>query len=232
MSKIYLRAGHGGRFSGARGNGLVEKDLALELTLELFKELSNYEVDLKLARDKDVTMGVSESVAEANIWGADLYYSRHHNAFSSSSPRGFDTHIHPQAFAKTKEIQRAIHPIIAAVWVQAGSRDRGFRTNNFYELRETDMSAIIIENGFLTNPEDAALLKNKAFKQRLVQAETEALVDYFNLKRIPQEAKGTLKRVFVNGEQVGAYRTNKYLTKFIASLIESNQYDIEIKEIK
>ena len=233
MTKIYLRAGHGGRFPGTSGHGLVEKDLTLEDTLALFEILSGYEVDLKLARDKDVTMRIAESVAEANEWGADLYYSKHHNGFRLASARGFDTHIHPRAQERTREIQRVIHPIIARVWTDAGSRDRGFKTNDFYELRETRMPAIIIENGFLTNPDDAALLKNTAFRRRLVEAEARALVGFFNLKKKPVPAPAPdrpvgLYRVIVDGRQLYALQDeNNILRQVKAHLGKAKEIRLE-----
>ena len=229
MTKLYLRAGHGGQYSGARGNGLVEKNLTLEHVLALAKGLADYDVELKLARDRDTTVLIRDSVAEANRWGADLYYSAHNNGFTDSTVNGYESFIYTSPLQGSIAIQRAVHPAQAAIWTASGRRDRGMKRANFYELRETRMPAILVENGFVTNAADAELLKNPKFKQQIVDATIEAFVQYYNLqKKIPE---ASLKRVFVNDTQVGAFRTNEALIRFVIKLIEENRYDITIREV-
>jgi N-acetylmuramoyl-L-alanine amidase len=88
MVKLYLRAGHGGRFPGTSGFGLVEKNETLRHILAVAEQLLAYDVDMKLARTEDVTVPIADSIAEANNWGADLYYSAHHNGFNDNRAYG------------------------------------------------------------------------------------------------------------------------------------------------
>lgn len=230
MIKLYLRAGHGGIYSGAVGNGLVEKNLTLEHILAVTEGLLDYNVELRLARRSDTTVLIRDSVADANLWGADLYYSAHNNGFSDSSVNGYESFIYTSPLQGSIDIQQAVHPAQAAVWTAAGRRNRGMKRANFYELRETRMPAILVENGFVTNPADAALLRDPAFKQRIVDATVQAFVNFYNLQGT---APGpTLKRVFVNNIQVGAFRTNEALIRFVTQLIQENRYDIIIREVK
>lgn len=230
MTKLYLRAGHGGQYSGASGNGLIEKNLTLEHVLAVAKGLAEYDVEIRLARDSDTTFLIRDSVAEANRWGADMYYSAHNNGYSDNTANGYESFIYTSPLQGSIAIQRAIHPIQVAVWTAAGRRDRGMKQANFYELRESRMPAILVENGFLSNAADAALLKDPNFKQRIVDATVQAFVDFYQLQKIVPE--GTLKRVFVNETQVGAYRTNEALIRFVTQLIQENRYDITIREVK
>ncbi len=229
MTKLYLRAGHGGQYSGSSGNGLVEKNLTLEHILALAEGLAEYDVELKLARYIDTTVLIRDSVEEANKWGADLYYSAHNNGHTNNTANGYESFIYTFPSQGSIAIQRAIHPAQAAIWTAEGRRDRGMKQANLYELRETSMPSIIVENGFLSNATDANLLKTPNFKQSIVDATVQTLVDFYKLKK--KAAEGTLKRVFVNENQVGAFNTNEALISFVTELIIENRYDITIQEI-
>jgi N-acetylmuramoyl-L-alanine amidase len=182
MVKLYLRAGHGGTSIGTSGHGLVEKYETLRHILAIANLLSAYDVELKLARTTDATVRIADSIAEANAWGADLYYSGHHNGFGDSAAYGYDSHIYTSPLAESIRVQNVMHPKQAAIWVKWGSRDRGKKRSNFAELRETKMASILIENGFMTNYNDAQLLKNTKFLAELDQATLQGFVELYNLK--------------------------------------------------
>nr|WP_241423332.1 N-acetylmuramoyl-L-alanine amidase [Candidatus Contubernalis alkalaceticus] len=192
--------------------------------------MADYELEINLARDSDRTVLIRDSVAEANRWGADLYYSAHNNGFTDSSANGYESFIFTSPSQESIAIQNAIHLAQAAVWTAEGRRDRGRKRANFYELKETRMPAILVENDFVTNTADARLLKDSNFKQRIVDATVKAFADFYKLKKKVSEA--LLKRVFVNDTQVGAFRTNEALIRFVTQLIEENRYDIIIREVK
>lgn len=182
MIKLYLRAGHGGAHIGTSGHGLIEKHEALRHILAIAKLLAEYDVELKLARTTDVTVQLSASIGEANQWGANLYYSGHHNGFFDSKAHGYESYIFTSPSVESMRVQNVMHPKQAAVWVKWGSRNRGKKRANFAELRETKMASILIENGFMTNHNDARLLKNTNFLQKLDQATVDGFVALYLLK--------------------------------------------------
>src|SRR5690554_3134041 len=94
MTKIYLRAGHGGIYTGTTGNGLIEKTETLKHILTLADQLSFFNVEIKLARSTDATVELASSIREANVWGADLYYSSHINGFSDSGAYGYESYVY------------------------------------------------------------------------------------------------------------------------------------------
>ncbi|PFK03837.1 N-acetylmuramoyl-L-alanine amidase, partial [Bacillus cereus] len=75
MFKLYVDPGHGGTDSGAMGNGLLEKDLTLDIALRIrMLLLNNYEnVDVKMSRETDVFVSLTERTNAANDWQADYY---------------------------------------------------------------------------------------------------------------------------------------------------------------
>src|SRR5690606_23788341 len=100
MPKIFIDPGHGGRDSGAVANGLMEKSITLYIALRmkyiLEDEYTNGQV--KLSREKDVYVGLSERAQMANAWGADYFVSIHVNAGGGT---GFESYVHSSRPSRT-----------------------------------------------------------------------------------------------------------------------------------
>ena len=81
VKKVWIDAGHGGKDSGATGNGLQEKDVVLAVSLAVKKRLEADYVDVQvlLSRSSDVFLELAERTHKANA-GADILVSIHCNA--------------------------------------------------------------------------------------------------------------------------------------------------------
>ena len=73
---------------------------------------------------------------------------------------GFESYVLPGAHASTRTKQAIIHDTMA--YLKQYGCDRGKKTANFYVLKNTDASAVLIECLFIDNKNDAALLKQTA----------------------------------------------------------------------
>lgn len=83
---VVLDAGHGGRDPGNRGNGYYEKDIALNIVLEIGKELEKLpDVEVLYTRKTDVFVTLAGRAAVANEAKADLFISVHSNSHSSQA---------------------------------------------------------------------------------------------------------------------------------------------------
>ncbi len=83
---VVLDAGHGGKDPGNRGNGYFEKDIALNIVLEVGKELEKHpDVKVLYTRKSDVFVTLAERAAIANDAAADLFVSVHANSHSSQA---------------------------------------------------------------------------------------------------------------------------------------------------
>jgi|GEM_PF-3359050 len=191
MPLIVLDPGHGGKDSGATGFGLVEKNLALNiasLVRRLLKE--QFVVDVRMTRETDVFIPLSERANLANQWKADLFISFHHNA---SGGEGFESYIYPSARGtRAEEIQNTLHNTMMAYMKNYGVKDRGKKQANFAVVRETRMPAILLENLFVDNAQDASLLKRQDFLQGLAQSIVKGVASAIQLApRSSQQAKPT-----------------------------------------
>jgi len=191
LVKVFIDPGHGGRDPGGAGNSLVEKNIVLEMALQVAKKLQDYECEVKLSRENDTFFDLGARTQMANDWGADLYFSIHTNAHSNADANGYEDFIHPQAPQRTQQIRDKMHPPMAKVWTDAGRMNRGKKTANFQVLRETRMPAVLVEHGFLTNERDANLLRQQSFKGRVVDSMVTAIASAMELKRKPPVVSGT-----------------------------------------
>lgn len=100
--KVVLDAGHGGKDPGTSGNGLKEKDIALDVTLLIGALLEKRsDVQVVFTRKTDEFIGLKERADIGNKGKADLFVSLHCNGVASSSPRGFETFVF--GIARTKD---------------------------------------------------------------------------------------------------------------------------------
>jgi N-acetylmuramoyl-L-alanine amidase len=194
--KLYLDAGHGGKDGGASGNGLIEKNLNLEICLRIESYLESYSnVEVMTTRDTDVYLSLDERTDKANKWGADAFLSVHINANTSPSPRGFDSYIYPNADSATRAFQNVMHQEIHRQISRFGIPDKGKKTANFHVLRESQMKAILTENGFISNSTDAALLKRSDFLEFLALGHVIGLEKFFGLKKARPPSENGLYQV-------------------------------------
>ncbi|PWV95177.1 N-acetylmuramoyl-L-alanine amidase [Paenibacillus cellulosilyticus] len=181
---VVLDAGHGGTDSGAQGFGIVEKDRALSIALKVRDRLlSKYVVQVKMTRDTDIFIPLKERAEMANNWKADYFVSLHHNA---SGGRGFESYVYNGTRAQESgKKQDVVHAAIMAYLSTVGVNDRGKKEANFAVIRETKMPAILIENLFVDQADDAALLNNAAVVDKLCDAIALGIGQALQLAAVP-----------------------------------------------
>ena len=158
MTKVFLDAGHGGKDPGALGNGLREKDINLSVALKIGNILKNHGVNVGYSRTTDVFVELQDRATMANNFGADVFVSIHCNAFHDSSAQGVETYSYPGSMSG-RNLAKAIQDSIIASGVY--TVNRGIKTANFAVLRLTNMPAALVELAFITNPQDADILRNR-----------------------------------------------------------------------
>lgn len=164
--KIYIDQGHNPRDfnTGAEGQGFYEQDITYDIGRRLYALLSaNPEFEVRLSRPSPETvLGTSNStsltarVREANSWGADVFLSLHTNAALNENATGSEALI----YSESREVAEDLaEDILEQLNLTTGLRNRGvIERPGLYVLRRTNMPAIIVEMGFITNPYDAQLM--------------------------------------------------------------------------
>lgn len=89
MAKVVIDAGHGGEDPGAVGNGIVEKDLTLKISQELYNKLQSLNIPVYMTRVDDETLSPTERTNKIlNAFGNDedvIVISNHINAGGGDS---------------------------------------------------------------------------------------------------------------------------------------------------
>lgn len=179
--KLFLDPGHGGADPGAKGNGLVEKEINLDIALRVAALLADFkDIQIKLSRDEDITKELSQRTDDANRWGADFYLSIHCNSFNRNV-RGYEDFIYSgvSSSSLTSTYQQMIHSEITKKNVLP---DRGQKKANYHVLRKTIMPALLTENGFIDHPLDSALMKESSWRQDVAEGHVRGLVKVFQLQ--------------------------------------------------
>lgn len=177
--KVFIDPGHGGTDPGAGDHGLKEKDLTLSISKRIQKLLMNYkDVEVKLSRTKDMTLSLKQRTDMANKWGADFLYSIHINA---GGGEGYEDFIHNNLSdsSNTAKIRDIIH---AEIMKQVDFKERGRKKENFHMLRESDMTAVLTESGFIDSKVDSSKLKSDAYLDKIAKGHVNGLVKAYKLK--------------------------------------------------
>ena len=164
--KVYIDQGHNPRDfnTGAEGNGFFEQDITYDIGVRLFNLLSsNPDFTARLSRPTpDTVLGTSNSssltarVREANEWGADLFLSLHTNAALNERASGSEALIYS---TDSETALGVAQDILTQLALTTGLRNRGvIERPGLYVLRRTNMPAVLVEMGFITNPTDAELM--------------------------------------------------------------------------
>ncbi|WP_096435909.1 N-acetylmuramoyl-L-alanine amidase [Alteribacter populi] len=183
--KVCLDAGHGGSDPGAVGHGLREKDLCLDRVLRMKQILESEYAGVEgiLTRSTDRFVELSERARIANAAGADVFISDHKNAFNGSA-RGFESYIWNGGVGQaTRNLQNTVHNKIVSSLNGYSLPNRGTKEANFSVLRNTSMSALLLEEAFIDNATDNNLMRQSAFKEAYCRAVVEGLAEHLGLSK-------------------------------------------------
>lgn len=195
--KIVIDAGHGYNTPGKRtpDGSMREWEFNAATAEHVKRLLIKYEnVEVLFTHDPTgkVDVPLKARTDKANSWGADAFVSIHANANGSGTEwtdaQGIETYIYPKASGASRALAEKIQDAMVRF---TGRKDRGVRTADFHVLRETKMPAVLVECGFMTNKEEATLLKDEGYRARCASAIVEALVAQFKLK--PKQAPAATK---------------------------------------
>ena len=172
---IVIDPGHGGDRPGACYEGVMEKDIDLAISLKLAAILQDYGYQVILTRSTDVDVGLYERAELANAAGADLFVSIPANAAEKRPDyQGIYTYYHPSS-RRGARLAQAIQTPLCQI---TGAVDRGIEDADFVVLRETEMCAVLVETGFMTNHQELMRLVDDGYQQQVAQGVARGIVDY------------------------------------------------------
>jgi N-acetylmuramoyl-L-alanine amidase len=204
---VVLDPGHGGRDDGARANGLVEKELTLDIATRTEKLLQQFGFQTVLTRSDDTFVALPERAAIGNRIDNSIFVSIHFNhAYRGAGIETFyaSQKVPPESawtwvgFFNKPQAVNADNGETLAGFIQASmvmrteATNRGIRGRPLYVVRHTRGPAALVECGFISNPFEARLIANTEYRDRLSKALAEGVMSYTKSRPRPPATAPTL----------------------------------------
>ncbi|MEO5595502.1 MAG: TonB family protein [Chitinophagaceae bacterium] len=223
---VVIDPGHGGIFPGAVSkNGIYEKDINLSIAQKIKELAPQYNVNVVLTRNSDATVGnatelredLLNRVAITNNEKPDLLLSLHVNTAMEKTlgQTGFEAYIsRRKADIKAKQLATVILGELKNIY--ATSETIQLRDEGITVIDKSDYPSVLIECGFLNNPQDEIFITNKDNQEKTARKILEGIVKYSNAQGgdgIIQ--KDTLAKVTYTRENKTSADTMTYFTHSI-----------------
>ena len=190
---VYLDAGHGGYDPGASYFGISEKSLTLAIQSRVKAKLEAEGYQVVTTRTSDTYVDLTDRSRAANASESDIIVSIHINASGSSAAQGIETyyyqpyaeypsrinatyHANPTRLSMSDTLANAIQSSLINA---TGAQNQGVKRQTFAVLRETTAPAVLLELGFLSNPQEAARLNTSAYQETLANAIVAGVKSYY-----------------------------------------------------
>ena len=190
---IFLDPGHGGSDPGAVSGGVREKDLTLSVYNKVSSKLASLGYTVLTSRNVDKDVDLVDRADQANKANADMLLSIHFNAGGRGVARGIETYYYQSQADRVPKINKENHnnaerlersrklanKVQQNLLYQTGANDRGVKRASFTVLRETSIPSILVELGFIDNPEERNKIKTNEYQERLANGIVDGIVEYY-----------------------------------------------------
>lgn len=180
---ICLDAGHSfglngkGKDPGAVNNelGLRESVIAMEMVQTLGQMLTEKGHTVVYTRTNgDDTISLPKRCRIANDKKVDMFISIHLNSAENKDANGIETLMYPTKNRKTHDLADTVQTKLI---LATGARNRSVKAReNLYVLKHTNMPAILIETGFISNREEALKLNDPEYQRKICTAILEGIL--------------------------------------------------------
>lgn len=186
--KVLIDSGHGGIDPGKVGvNGAYEKDINLSIALLLMNILEEKNCEVVMTRKTDIglysegdtnkkTADLKKRVELMNSEKPDVIVSIHQNSFTNESSKG------AQVFYQSSSDEGKKFAEIMQQQLAAGLDETNKRVakpnSDYYILKNSTSVAIIVECGFLSNPQEASILITKDYQKKIAEAVANGIINY------------------------------------------------------
>lgn len=181
---ITIDPGHGGRDPGTIYQNILEKNLNLEISLKLEKELLKQGATVYMIRRTDIDLS---SIYDSNKkrgdlyrrlllikeHKSDLYISVHINWYENSRYKGAEV-LYNSINKNNKILAEEIMDQFKGVL----NSDRNIHTTDLYLYKNTTVPGVLVECGYLSNYQERKLLVDEEYQKSIAKALTNGIINY------------------------------------------------------
>ncbi|MDI1313368.1 N-acetylmuramoyl-L-alanine amidase [Prosthecobacter sp.] len=179
---VVVDAGHGGHDGGAVANGVIEKNMSLDIAKRVMKELEAAGVRVVMTRSGDRFLSLDERAALAGEHGADAFVSVHLNTEGEGNEaEGIETYFAESRALSARQLvpggdgrgQRAGGSAEFASRVQrlvcdaTGAENRGVKARDYAVVARAACPAVLVECGFITSASEVVRLKEAGYRDKV-----------------------------------------------------------------
>ena len=195
MFKLALTAGHYMGTAGKRCMKKLDPNETREWWLndriadKIEKMLAEYK-DITILRTDDTTgakeVSLSARVNSANKFDADFYLSIHHNAGANGTAAGGITaYVYKNCSSASRKWQNDLYDALIDATGLKGNRVSPLYESNLYEVKYTNMPAVLLELGFMDSKTDVPVILTEEFATKCAEACVKVIVEKGKLEKKP-----------------------------------------------
>ncbi len=181
---IVIDAGHGDTDPGAgvRDNGILyrEKEITLNVALLVEKKLKAAGATVVMTRSSDSFPSLQDRVDIAMKNYAELFVSIHANANDNTAANGTETFYNVTMNDNSLESYYLASKINTQIVVNADMKNRGVKEQVFFVNRNMDIPSVLVELGFMTNPQDLSKLTSSVYVEKFATSIYNGIVQYYS----------------------------------------------------
>ena len=177
---VIVDAGHGGHDGGAVANGIIEKNLALDLARRVQHELEAVGLRVIMTRSSDTFLSLEARAALAGTHRAAAFVSVHLNTDGEgNAAEGIETYfaesqpLSSRQFIQTSVGTKAGTSVDFASTVQrmvctaTKAQNRGTKARSYAVVAQAPCPAVLVECGFITSTAESARLKRNDYRDQI-----------------------------------------------------------------
>jgi N-acetylmuramoyl-L-alanine amidase len=185
---IIIDPGHGGEDEGAQSitkPRYREKSLNLATAKLLHSYLRQLGYRVLMTRNSDIFISLIERAELANKYHPDLFVSVHYNSAPSAEAHGIEVfyYLDKEDKHRAHQSKKLGQHVLKHLLIETDAKSRGVKHANYAVIRETNMPAILIEGGFLTNAAELEKIKEPAYQKKLAWGAAKGIDEYLSEKK-------------------------------------------------
>lgn len=165
---VIIDAGHGGHDHGSTSELVLEKELIKQISDKIYTLNHSTEVTFLFTRTDDYFLSLKDRVEFINVHKPDLVISLHSNYTKNATANGVEAFVSDKsvAFEKSNELATKLVTEIAQ---NTTLTNRGVKNAPFLLLSKTEVPAITLEVGFLSNEQDRKFITSEEGQNKIAQ---------------------------------------------------------------
>lgn len=184
---IIIDPAFGGEYAGSKGfDGVLQKDVNLNIALKIQKTLKRYEdVEVYLTRDSDITVSYEDRIKLIKDKKADVVVSIQQNTEGTKTAEGVETYVLSKKDYPNSDSSLG-YAVQKAMTMYSTTKDRGLMTRNVDILKDAyknGTTGAVIYTGFITNEKESKNLTSDKYTEKLGEGIAQGILSYIDKKK-------------------------------------------------